>query len=307
MPFSAANIGIQGGMRVEGQPAPPPSELPSTYLTVTTTDYFRAMQIPLRRGRLFSDADHANGSPVGLVNDVMALRFWPDGDPVGQRVTANWQGRWRTMQIVGVVGSLRHEGLDRSARPELFMPLAQVPFGSMTFVVRTADNPATLMPTLKSRIWMVDPTLPFYDTATVDALVSESLAPRRFMMSVLTTLALLAFGLAAAGMYGVLSFLTAQRTREIGVRIAMGARSADILRLVLGEGLAMVAVGIVLGLGGTFAATRLLTAFRYGIPPIEGATIVATVMAFVAVAAVACGVPARRAARVDPMIALRCE
>ena len=206
MPFIAANINIEGPLRVEGRPEPSPGEQTNIHMTVATGEYFRAMRIPVRTGRLFADTDDARAPPVAIVNDLMAERLWPNESAVSQRITVNWLGRSRTMEVVGVVGRLRHEALDREPRSEVFMPLAQVPFGSMTFVVRTSGEPGLLIPTLKARIWEIDPTLPFQDTPTVDALVSQSLAPRRFMTQLLGVLAALAFGLAAAGIYGVLSF-----------------------------------------------------------------------------------------------------
>jgi putative ABC transport system permease protein len=307
MPFIPANIDIEGGFRVEGRPEPPPNELPSTHLSVTTADYFRAMRIPLRSGRLFADTDQASTPQVALINDMMAQRFWPTENPLGQHITVNWQGRWRTMEVVGVVGRMRHDGLDFDPRPEVFMPFSQLPFGSMTFVVRSSADPATLIPALKARIWTVDPTLPFYDIATVDALVSQSLASRRSITQLLSGLAGLAFLLAAAGIYGVLSFSIARRTRELGVRIAMGAEAKDIFRLVLGEGMMLVGAGVVFGLAGAFVATRVLGALLYNVSPTDPLTLAGTTALLFAVAMLACYVPARRATRVDPLLALRVD
>jgi predicted permease len=307
MPFIAADIDIRGGIRVEGRPAPPPNELPVTSLNVATADYFRAMRIPLRAGRLFSDTDHANAPLVAIITDMMVQRFWPAEDPLGQRITVNWQGRWRTMEVVGVVGRMRHDGLDIDPRPEVFMPFSQVPFGSMTFVVRSSGDPGAMIQALKARIWTVDPTLPFFDIATVDALVSQSLAPRRSMMQLLGGLAGLAFLLAAAGVFGVLSFSIARRTREFGVRIAMGAAAGDIVRLVLGEGMTLVGAGVVCGLAGALAATRVLGALLYSVSPTDPLTLIVTTALLLVVAMFACYVPARRATRVDPLVALRVD
>ncbi len=306
MPFLPANIDIRGAFRVEGRPTRPDDDFRAS-LTVATREYFEAMRVPLLRGRLFSDADHADAPAVALVNDLLARQFWPNDNPVGERVAVTWQGQVRSAEVVGVVGPTRHQGLDRDPRPEVFLPFAQAPFGSMTFVVRTAGNPAELMPVLKARIWEVEPTLPFYDNATVDALVSQSLAPQLSMMRLATALAGLAFILTAAGIYGLLSFTTAQRTREMGVRIAMGARSPDILRLVVGEGAILVGIGIVLGLAGAIAATKVLAASLYQVSPTDPLTFAVTTTLLVAVALLACYVPARRATKVDPLLALRVE
>jgi len=307
MPFGAANINIDGGIRVEGRPEPPESERPSTYLTVATGDYFRAMGIPLKKGRLFGDDDRPDGTPVALVNDQIAERLWPGGNPVDQRIRVNWLGRWRTLQVVGVVGRLRHESLDRATRPEVFMPLSQVPFGSLTYVVQTTDDAGALIPAIRSRIWEIDRTLPIYDASTVKTLVAQSLAPRRFVTDLVSVLAGLAFLLATLGIYGILTFATAQRTREIGIRMAVGGRAHDILTLVLSESARLIAVGVVLGLLGSLAAARLIAALLYSTSPTDPLTLTGTAALLGLVALVACYVPARRATRIDPLSALRTQ
>jgi predicted lysophospholipase L1 biosynthesis ABC-type transport system permease subunit len=222
-------------------------------------------------------------------------------------VTVNWQGRWRTLQIVGVVGRLRHDGLDTEPRPEVFIPFAQLPYGSMTFVVRTTTDAASLIPALKQRIWDVDPAMPMYDTSTVEALVSRSLASRRFITSLLGVLAGLAFVLSTLGIYGVVSFATAQRTREIGVRVAIGGSARDILKLVLSESGGRVGVGILVGLAGSLAATRVVATLLFNTSPTDLWTLFTTTVLLTAVALLACYWPARRATRVDPLVALRSD
>jgi putative ABC transport system permease protein len=305
MPFAAANINIEGGFRVEGRPLPPETERPSAFLTVATADYFRAMDIRLRQGRLFNDDDRPNGTLVALVNDKIAERFWPGGSPIDQRITVNWLGRWRTLQVVGVVDRLRHEALDRDARAEVFMPLSQTPFGSMTFVVRTTDNAAALIPTLRARIWEVDRTLPIYDASTVSTLVAQTLAPRRFVTNLLSVLAGLAFLLATLGIYGMLVFSTTQRTREIGIRMAVGGKAVDIVRLVIVESARLVAAGVGLGLLASLAATRVIAALLYATSPTDPLTLAATTTVLAVVALLACYVPAKRATTIDPLSALR--
>jgi predicted permease len=307
MPFGAANININGGIRVEGRPEPPELERPSTYLTIANGDYFRAMGIALKKGRLFGDHDRPGGAPVALVNDQIAERLWPGSNPIDQRISVNWLGRWRTVQVVGVVGRLRHEALDGATRPEVFMPLSQVPFGSLTFVVRTSDEAAALIPALRSRIWEVDRTLPIYDASTVKALVAQSLAPRRFVTDLVSVLAGLAFLLATLGIYGILSFSTSQRTREIGIRIAIGGKAPDIVRLVLSESARLVAIGVGLGLVASLAAARLVTALLYSTSPTDLLTLTGTATLLALVALIACYLPARRATRIDPLTALRTQ
>jgi putative ABC transport system permease protein len=307
MPFAAANINIEGGFRVEGRPLQPEAEMPSAFLTVATADYFRAMDIQLRNGRLFSDDDRPNGTLVAVVNDKIAEQFWPGESPIDRRISVNWLGRWRTLQVVGVVDRLRHEALDREARAEVFMPLSQSPFGSMTYVVRTTGDAASLIPALRSQIWEIDSTLPIYDASTVGALVAQTLAPRRFVTNLLSVLAGLAFLLATFGIYGLLVFSTSQRTREIGIRMAVGGKAPDILSLVLGESARLIAAGLFLGLMGSLAAARLLAALLYSTSPTDPLTLGVTTILFASVALLACYVPARRATRMDPLDALRAQ
>jgi putative ABC transport system permease protein len=307
MPLLSSNINIEGGFRVEGRPAPPPTEQQTTFISIATGDYFRAMGIPLKNGRLFAETDTPSGRPVAIVNDLIAQRHWPGANPVGERITINWQGRWLTLDVVGVVGRLRHDALDREARPEVFMPFAQTPFGSMTFVVRTAGDPAAIVPPVKTAVWTLDPTLAFYDIATIDTLLAQSLSARRFLLWLLTGFAGLAFALAAAGIYGVLTFTTLQRRREMGVRLAMGASGRDIATLVVGEGMTLVGIGVAVGLLASIASTRLLTAFLFGVTPIDPLTLAAAVLLIGVVAFAACYIPARRATRMDPLIVLRAE
>jgi hypothetical protein len=248
-----------------------------------------------------------NAPQVAIINDLLADRFWPGESPIDERVTVNWQGRWRTMQVVGVVGRLRHDGLDSDPRPEVFIPFAQLPYGSMTFVVRTSTDAALLIPTLKRKIWDSDPNLPMYDTSTVEALVAQSLAPRRFVTSLLSVLAGLAFVLATIGIYGIVSFATSQRTREIGVRVAVGGSTRDILRLVFTEGAQRVAVGVLVGWAGSLAVTRVVAALLYQVSPTDPLTLGTTTALLAVVALLACYWPARRATRVDPLVALRSD
>jgi putative ABC transport system permease protein len=292
VPFISANINIERDFRVEGRPVTPGEE-PTAFQTVATPDYFDVMRIPLRSGRLLSDSDHAQAVPVAVISNLLAKRFWPNESPLDQRISVNWQGRWLTMQVVGVVGSLRHDSLDGESRPEVFLPMAQVPFGSMTFVVRSSSDAAALIPSLKARLWEVDPAMPPYDTATLEMLVAQSVAPRRFLTDLLGTLAILAFVLATFGIYGVLTFAAAQRTREIGIRIALGAKANDIFRMVFGESLRVVTVGVFVGLLGSLAATRLLVALLYGITPTDILAFASATILLTVVAVVACYVPTR--------------
>jgi putative ABC transport system permease protein len=307
MPFLTADIDIRRPFRIEGRPAPPESELPRTSFTFATPDYFAALRIPLRQGRYFSDADRENTPAVAMINDLMAERVWPGQSPLGQRVTFEFQGQSRTVEIVGVVGRVLHQGLETNARPEVFIPHAQFPFGSMTFVAETSADPAAIIPALKARIWDFDPTMVLNDTATLDSLVLQSLAPRRFVMQIVGSLSGLAFVLAAIGIYGMLSFSTAQRTREIGVRLAMGASKDSILKMVIGEGMMLVVTGVVIGLATALALSRGIAALLYGVSPMDPPTLAGTTALLLAVALLACYMPARRATTIDPLAALRTQ
>jgi predicted permease len=307
MPFIAANIDVRGGYTIEGRPAASDTELPVTSLVVATSEYFEALRIPVRGGRLFSPADRDSAPLVAVVNDLLAERAWPREDAVGRSITVNMQGRWRTMQVIGVVGRVRHDGLDADARPEVFLPYAQFPFGSMTFVVQTSADPAAVISALKARIWNVDPTLPVYDAATLDSLVSQSLAPRRFVMQIVTSLSGLAFLLAAIGIYGMLSFSIAQRTGEIGLRLAMGASTSTIMRMVIREGMTLAAAGVAIGLVAALAMRRGISALLYGVSPADPLTLAGTTALLLVVALMACYLPARRATAVDPLAALRAQ
>jgi putative ABC transport system permease protein len=307
MPFLPSDIDIRRPYRVEGRAVPPDNELPVTSLAIASSDYFESLRIPLQGGRLFSDADHTTAPPVAIVNDLLAGRLWPGEDAVGKRVSTNWQGAWRSMEVVGVVGRVRHNGLDSDPRIELFMPFSQTPFGSMTFVVETSGDPATLLPLLKARIWEVDPTLPIWDAATLDSLVAQTLTPRRLILQIVSGLSALAFALSAIGIYGMLSFSTAQRTREIGLRLAMGASDGSIMKMVLREGMLTAAIGATIGLVASFVLSRGMAALLYGVSPTDPATLAATTGLLLAVAFAACYLPARRATRIDPLAALRTD
>jgi predicted permease len=299
MPFIEANIGIRSPLSVQGRPAAPGEES-SAYLTIASPRYFEAMGIPLRAGRLFADTDRLGGPPVALVNEALARRQWHGADPVGSRVEVRWHGKPISAEVVGVVASALHKRLDREPDAEVFLSSEQSPYGSMTYVVRVAAGAETMVAPIQRAIWSVDPQQSFYRTATVNELVAKSLSPRRFLLLVLAAFAAMAVGLAAAGLYGLISFLAARRTQEIGVRVALGARGAHIFGLVVGEGMGLVASGLLIGLLGCAAAGRVLSSALFGVSPSDPATLTASATALFAATMAACYVPARRAARVDP-------
>jgi predicted permease len=306
MPFIEANITIRSPFLIEGRPYPPGQE-PSTVLSVATPGYFDAMRIPLREGRWFDERDGAGTSPVVVINDVAARQYWPGASPVGRRVALRFEGRPLQAEIVGVVGSVRHERLDRPASAEAFVPHAQVPTGQMSYVLRTDGDPRGLIPAARERIWSVDPMQTFYRTATVSELMAKSVADRRFLMVLLSVFAALALLLAATGIYGLLSFVVAQRTQEIGVRRALGAGQAAILRLVLGQGMKLVLGGLAIGLAGFLALRGVLRGLLFDVSSVDPVAVASVLALLLAVALAACYLPARRATVVDPAVALRSE
>jgi putative ABC transport system permease protein len=306
MPFIEANINIETVLLVEGR-AVTGGEESSAFLTVATPGYFPTMEIALRRGRLLNDHDAAQTTRVAVISESLARKVWPDVDPLGQRVQFRYLGQMQRAEIVGVVADVRHDSLDRPPRAELFVPHQQNPFGSMTFVARTRTEPDTLAASMKDAIRSVDPLQAIYRAATAQELVSKSLVERRFMLALLGAFALVAAVLAAIGIYGVISVATTQRTREFGLRMALGADRSEILGMVVREGATMAVIGLALGLAAAIAFGRIMERFLYGITPADPLTLAGAVGVLSSVALIACIMPARRATRVDPLVALRAE
>jgi putative ABC transport system permease protein len=306
MPFIEANINMETALLVEGRPVVQGEEA-SAYLTIATPGYFPTMSIRVQDGRVFDEHDAERRAPVAVVSEMLARRTWPDGRAVGSRIRYRYEGQPRAAEVVGVVADVRHDALDRPPRRELFVPHAQVPFGSMTFVARTTADPAGAIAALTSAIHAVDPAQAIYRAATAQELVSRSLVERRFMLSLLGAFALLAGVLAAIGIYGVISVATAQRTREFGVRLALGAERGQILGMVLRQGAALTLGGLAIGIAAALALGRVMAGFLYGITPTDPLTLAGVTVLLAVVAFVACVVPARRATQVDPLVALRAE
>lgn len=297
---------------IEGQPAPPAGQEPVAQSTIATGDYFPAMGARLVDGRLFNQFDTKDSMRVALINETMRRRYWANEDPLGRKFTVrNTRGEGQpaiTLEVVGVVGDLRHEGLDKEPRPEFFRPHTQSPSGSIIFVVRTGVvEPASLIPSLKARLWEMNRTQPFYYVSTMEQLLSDSLKARRFSLTLLALFAALALVLAVTGIYGVMSFTAGRRTHEIGVRMALGAGRLDVLKLVIGQGMRLALVGVAIGSIASLALTRVMSSLLYGVSASDPATFAGIALLLTVVAFLACYFPARRAARVDPLAALRHE
>jgi putative ABC transport system permease protein len=274
-------------------------------------DYFRVMGIPMREGRALTDADVEHGTQVMVINEAMARRVWPNGDAVGQRVRMGGTTDSLYRTIVGVVADIRHRGLDADPRPEIYLPHAQWPNGggtaqsTMYVVVRSARDPRALAGDVRRAIQSLDPNLPMADVRTMDDVLSSWTAARRLALIVLAMLATTAVVLAAVGLYGVVGFAVSQRTSEIGIRRALGAQAGSVVALVARQGSAPVLVGIVMGIAGAFGASRLLTAMLFQTSATDPVVYLAVPALLALVAALATYAPARRAVRVDPIIALR--
>jgi len=294
----------RSGIAVEGRLDD--SEPTRAHDRVVAGDYFRAMGVPLVAGRLLGEGDRDGRPLVVVVNRTMARRYWPDQGPVGKRVRLMGEGQpWR--EVVGVVEDVRHWGLQSEVRPEMYLPLPQKPAPFLNLVVRSRAAPGELVPAMREQLRAVDPNVPLSAATTLEDVLDASVAPRRFYMALLAVFAAVALGLACVGLYSVVSFSVAQRTREIGVRMALGANATDVWRLVLGQGLRHTAAGIAVGLAGAVGLTRFLQAVLFGVSATDPITFGSVALILTAVAVGACWLPARRATRVEPMAALRHE
>jgi putative ABC transport system permease protein len=307
VPFLDTASGSSTAVVIEGRATPAVGDEPSAFVTVATPGYFPAMRIPVVEGRIFTEHDNADRAPVAVVSRTFAQRHWPGSSPVGQRLRFGAQGTPVSAEIVGVVGDVRHDALDRPPSQEVFVPHAQVPSAEMTFVARTVGDPNLALNELKSQVYAAAPAQSVYRTATLQNLVARSLNERRFMLTLVLAFALLAVGLAATGVYGVMSVVSTQRTREFGVRLALGAGRGAILRLVMREGAAITLAGVGLGLAGALVIGQVLRSFLFGIGPSDPWTLAGVCAALSVMAALACLLPAVRATRVSPLEALRAE
>jgi putative ABC transport system permease protein len=291
---------------IEGRAPNPPGVFDSTEYRPVTAGYFETIGIPIKRGRSFEATDDEDHPLVVIVNESMAREFWHGEDPMGKRLHFG-DPQWRT--IVGVVGDVHHHGLGVEPAPEMYVPWGQVPNVEVrpTIVVRSFIDPANLTSALRKAAAEVDPEVPMDQVATMDQLVSGSVSESRFRTTALSLFALLALFVASIGLYGVMSYLVSQRTREFGIRMAVGATRGAVFRLVLGKGAKLAGIGICIGLVGAVLLGRLIASLLYGVTPLDAATLAGVSMLLAAVALLASYIPARRAAHADPMDSLRYE
>ena len=282
-------------------------EAPTAELGVVSSGLFHVLGTPLIGGRTFSDADNDKGEPVVVIDQTAAERFWPHEDPIGKQIHLQFGIKQPLRRIVGVVGRSRSDGLDAPYTPHVYLPTAQIPLNAMTVYIRTAASPEILEEPVRREIQAVNPDLPVFGVRSLRSIISDSLASRRFAMQILGLFAATAMLLSAIGIYGVMAYFVSQRVREIGVRMALGAQRADVMKLIVWKGMSLAFVGVTAGLITAFVLTRLISGLLFGVSATDPLTLGAFTLLLALVAFMANYIPASRAAKVDPMVALRYE
>jgi putative ABC transport system permease protein len=308
LPLSGDRFSIS--FQIEGRPVAPKDE-PSGDLFSTGVGYFRAMGIPIIKGRDFDDRDKHGSTPVIIITDTFARQYFSNEDPIGKRIhpgISTIEGEdspWR--EIVGVVGDVRNRGLNTEPRAAYYLPQTQVPFSQMVGVLKTNSDPRSFIPLVTKQVAAMDQDLPLFGIKSMEEYLSASVAAPRFSTTLLSIFAGVALVLTIVGLYGVMSYSVAQRTNEIGIRLALGAQTRDVLLMIVKQGSTLILLGLAIGLAGAFALTRLIASLLFGVTAKDPTTFVAVSVLLAIVALLACYVPAWRATKVDPMEALRCE
>lgn len=305
LPF--ASLGAATSFTVEGQPPPSAGDKPTTDVRATNENYFQTMNIPVLSGRTFSKEEVLEDRKVAVINEAMAHKYFPGVNPIGKRVIVNMKETPEPTEIIGVVGDAKYKELEGETRAMVYWPYSELVSPSMTIVVRTANDPLTLAAATQREIQMIDKDQPVSDVRTMQGWLDESTSRTRFGTLLLAIFAGIALILAAVGIYGVMSYSVNQRTQEIGIRMALGAQASDVLKMVVGHGMMLTLIGIGCGLIGAFALTRVMASLLYGVTATDPLTFIGVSVALTAIALIACLIPARRATKVDPMVALRYE
>ncbi len=303
LPLSGSNT--DSSFAIEGRVLQPNEPSPDEEIRVATPDYFRVLQIPLRQGRFFTDADNADAPQVVIINEALARKYWPNGEALGKRITLDdpkKEPRWIT--IVGIVGNIRHRALEQDPQPEYYFPHAQGPPREMVLAIRTTQDPRSLAPLVRREVAAIDPEQPIANVRTLEQVISDSVGPRRLSVVLLGVFAGVALLLASVGIYGVMSYLVVQRKHELGVRMALGAQRSDLLRLVIGHSLKLVTIGLAAGLVMALCSTQVLNALLYSVGAFDAITFLTVALTLSVAALLASYIPALRATRADPMIAL---
>src|SRR6185312_1619470 len=305
LPLGGANS--SDSYLVEGLPEPQPGQEIDGRYRVCTPDYFQTMKIPILRGRAFTEQDKAGSTPVVIVNEALARKHWPGGDAIGKRI--RFYGppdRIQWMEIVGVVRDVKHE-LNLEVTPEYYLPHAQDSWNSMVLVARTNVEPGSVSGQIRQQVSAMDKDQPVFDVHTMQEVRSMSVTMYTFSSVTLGIFAVIALLLAAIGIYGVMAFAVTQRTQEIGIRMALGARATDVLKLVVKHGMMLAGIGVLVGIGGAWILTRFMEGILFGVKPTDVLTFSAVSACLLFAALLACYIPARRATKVDPLVALRHE
>lgn len=303
LPFSGRDYGLD--FNIVGHPLVSPGETMAARYRVISLNYLRTMEIPLLKGRDFTESDRREAPPVVLINETLAHRYFPNEDPLGKLL--NLEGYEAPREIVGVIGSVKHVKLDTEAKPEIYAPQMQAPQPTMTIVVRTTSDPLSFVNAMRSQVTAVDKDQPVYDVKTMDQYLSESVAQPRFRTMLLAIFAAVALILATIGIYGLISHSVNHRMQELGIRIALGAKPRDLFKLVVGQGLLLAIEGIVIGLIASIFLTRIISALLFGVSSTDPITFIGIPLLLIGVAFVASYLPARKAMKVDPIVALRSE
>ncbi|HXM36372.1 MAG TPA: FtsX-like permease family protein, partial [Pyrinomonadaceae bacterium] len=308
LPLSGDRFSLS--FETEGRPVAKKDQPSADFFNVGL-GYFRTMGIPLVKGRDFNESDQHRSTPVIIVTEVFVRQHFPNEDPIGRRIKpgiSSYEGEKATMrEIVGVVGDVKNRSLSTDPRPTYYVPQTQIPFSQMTIVVRTTNDPRSVITAVTKEAGALDKDLPLFSVKTLEEYLAASVAAPRFNTTLLSIFALVALVLTIVGLYGVMSYSVAQRTNEIGIRMALGAQARDVLTLIVGQGFKLVLVGLAIGLVGALALTHLIASLLFGVTTKDPLTFAAVAVLLASIALLACYIPARRATRIDPMEALRYE